>query len=63
MTVDFLPVHLIIVGGRYIGLEFGQMYRRFGASRKQKSKEPAAAGAGAPRRRHATPSRAQFSPV
>ena len=31
MEVDFLPEHLIIVGGSYIGLEFGQMYRRFGA--------------------------------
>jgi pyruvate/2-oxoglutarate dehydrogenase complex dihydrolipoamide dehydrogenase (E3) component len=29
--VDFLPHHLIIVGGSYIGLEFGQMYRRFGS--------------------------------
>jgi len=31
MDVDFLPEHLIIVGGSYIGLEFAQMYRRFGA--------------------------------
>ncbi len=31
MEVDFLPQHLIIVGGSYIGLEFGQMYRRFGS--------------------------------
>jgi pyruvate/2-oxoglutarate dehydrogenase complex dihydrolipoamide dehydrogenase (E3) component len=31
LDVDFLPQHLIIVGGSYIGLEFGQMYRRFGA--------------------------------
>jgi len=31
MEVDFLPEHLVIVGGSYIGLEFGQMYRRFGA--------------------------------
>jgi len=31
MDVDYLPAHLIIVGGSYIGLEFGQMYRRFGA--------------------------------
>jgi len=31
MDVDFLPRHLIIVGGGYIGLEFGQMYRRFGS--------------------------------
>ncbi|HDR9124745.1 FAD-containing oxidoreductase [Burkholderia vietnamiensis] len=31
MDVDFVPEHLVIVGGSYIGLEFGQMYRRFGA--------------------------------
>jgi len=31
MAVDFLPEHLIIIGGSYIGLEFGQMYRRFGS--------------------------------
>jgi len=32
MDVDFLPEHLVIVGGSYVGLEFGQMYRRFGSS-------------------------------
>jgi len=31
MHVDFLPEHLIVVGGSYIGLEFAQMYRRFGS--------------------------------
>jgi pyruvate/2-oxoglutarate dehydrogenase complex dihydrolipoamide dehydrogenase (E3) component len=31
MDVDFLPDHLAIVGGSYIGLEFAQMYRRFGS--------------------------------
>ena len=31
MQVDFLPRHLIILGGSYIGLEFGQMFRRFGS--------------------------------
>ncbi len=31
MEVDFLPEHLLIVGGSYIGLEFAQVYRRFGA--------------------------------
>ena len=31
MQVDFLPSHLIIIGGSYIGLEFAQMYRRFGS--------------------------------
>ena len=31
MKVGFLPRHLVIVGGSYIGLEFAQMYRRFGS--------------------------------
>ena len=31
MEIDFLPEHLVIIGGSYIGLEFGQMYRRFGS--------------------------------
>jgi pyruvate/2-oxoglutarate dehydrogenase complex dihydrolipoamide dehydrogenase (E3) component len=31
MDIDFLPDHLVIVGGSYIGLEFAQIYRRFGS--------------------------------
>jgi len=31
MGIDFLPEHLIVIGGSYIGLEFAQMYRRFGS--------------------------------
>ncbi len=31
IDVDFLPEHLVIIGGSYVGLEFGQMYRRFGS--------------------------------
>jgi pyruvate/2-oxoglutarate dehydrogenase complex dihydrolipoamide dehydrogenase (E3) component len=31
MEVDFLPEHLVILGGSYIAMEFGQMYRRFGS--------------------------------
>jgi len=31
MDVDFLPRHLVVVGGSYIGLEFAQMFRRFGS--------------------------------
>jgi pyruvate/2-oxoglutarate dehydrogenase complex dihydrolipoamide dehydrogenase (E3) component len=31
MALDFAPPHLVIVGGSYIGLEFGQMFRRFGS--------------------------------
>jgi pyruvate/2-oxoglutarate dehydrogenase complex dihydrolipoamide dehydrogenase (E3) component len=31
MDVDFLPSRLVILGGSYIGLEFAQIYRRFGS--------------------------------
>jgi pyruvate/2-oxoglutarate dehydrogenase complex dihydrolipoamide dehydrogenase (E3) component len=31
MNLDVLPRHLIVIGGSYIGLEFGQMFRRFGS--------------------------------
>ena len=31
LSLDVLPDHLIVVGGSYIGLEFAQMFRRFGA--------------------------------
>ena len=31
MDIDFLPEHLVIVGGGYVGLEFAQIYRRFGS--------------------------------
>lgn len=31
MEVQEVPDHLLIVGGGYIGLEFGQMFRRFGS--------------------------------
>lgn len=31
MEIDYLPEHLLIVGGGYIALEFAQMYRRFGS--------------------------------
>src|SRR5262249_23079979 len=32
MDVDFVPEHLIIIGGSYVALEFAQMYRRFGSA-------------------------------
>jgi len=32
LELDVLPRHLVIVGGSYIGLEFAQMYRRFGSA-------------------------------
>lgn len=31
LALDVLPRHLVVVGGSYIGIEFGQMYRRFGS--------------------------------
>ncbi|MFW5931409.1 MAG: FAD-containing oxidoreductase [Desulfosalsimonas sp.] len=31
MRLDFLPDHLVIIGGSYVGLEFAQMFRRFGS--------------------------------
>src|SRR5262249_23249175 len=31
MELDTLPEHLLIIGGGYIALEFGQMFRRFGS--------------------------------
>ena len=31
LALDELPEHLVIIGGGYIGCEFGQMFRRFGS--------------------------------
>jgi pyruvate/2-oxoglutarate dehydrogenase complex dihydrolipoamide dehydrogenase (E3) component len=31
LALETVPRHLVVVGGSYVGLEFGQMYRRFGA--------------------------------
>ena len=31
MDLSVLPEHLVVVGGSYVGLEFGQMFRRFGS--------------------------------
>jgi pyruvate/2-oxoglutarate dehydrogenase complex dihydrolipoamide dehydrogenase (E3) component len=31
MDLDFVPPHLVVVGGSYVGLEFAQMFRRFGS--------------------------------
>ena len=31
MELDYVPEHLLILGGGYIGTEFGQMFRRFGS--------------------------------
>jgi len=31
LGLETLPEHLVVIGGSYIGLEFGQMFRRFGS--------------------------------
>jgi pyruvate/2-oxoglutarate dehydrogenase complex dihydrolipoamide dehydrogenase (E3) component len=31
MELDTVPQHLLVLGGGYVGLEFGQMFRRFGS--------------------------------
>ena len=31
MALDFVPPHLLVIGGSYVGLEFAQMMRRFGS--------------------------------
>jgi pyruvate/2-oxoglutarate dehydrogenase complex dihydrolipoamide dehydrogenase (E3) component len=31
LDLDYVPEHLLILGGNYVGLEFGQMFRRFGS--------------------------------
>jgi pyruvate/2-oxoglutarate dehydrogenase complex dihydrolipoamide dehydrogenase (E3) component len=40
LAVDELPRHLIVIGGSYVGLEFAQMYRRFGAAVTVVEKSP-----------------------
>jgi pyruvate/2-oxoglutarate dehydrogenase complex dihydrolipoamide dehydrogenase (E3) component len=32
MELDSVPAHLLVMGGGYVGLEFGQMFRRFGSA-------------------------------
>jgi pyruvate/2-oxoglutarate dehydrogenase complex dihydrolipoamide dehydrogenase (E3) component len=40
LAMDSLPRHLVVVGGSYIGLEFAQIYRRFGAAVTVVEKSP-----------------------
>jgi pyruvate/2-oxoglutarate dehydrogenase complex dihydrolipoamide dehydrogenase (E3) component len=40
MELDAVPEHLIVLGGGFIGLEFGQMFRRFGAAVSVVEREP-----------------------
>ncbi len=40
LRLDALPPHLVIVGGSYVGLEFAQMYRRFGSEVTLIEKQP-----------------------
>jgi pyruvate/2-oxoglutarate dehydrogenase complex dihydrolipoamide dehydrogenase (E3) component len=44
MDLDVLPPHLAIIGGSYVGLEFAQMYRRFGSRVTLIEKGPRLAG-------------------
>jgi pyruvate/2-oxoglutarate dehydrogenase complex dihydrolipoamide dehydrogenase (E3) component len=40
LQLEELPSHLIVIGGSYVGLEFAQMYRRFGSNVTVIEKEP-----------------------
>ena len=40
LELEDLPAHLVIIGGSYVGLEFAQMYRRFGSDVTVVEKEP-----------------------
>ena len=45
LDLDTLPQHLVIVGGGYVGLEFGQIFRRFGSEVTIIEKAPRLIGA------------------
>jgi pyruvate/2-oxoglutarate dehydrogenase complex dihydrolipoamide dehydrogenase (E3) component len=40
LELDAVPRHLVVVGGSYVGLEFGQMFRRFGSDVTVVEKSP-----------------------
>jgi pyruvate/2-oxoglutarate dehydrogenase complex dihydrolipoamide dehydrogenase (E3) component len=44
LDVEEVPAHLVVLGGNYIGLEFGQMFRRFGAEVTIVERGPRVAG-------------------
>ncbi|KAI9006769.1 mercuric reductase [Hyaloraphidium curvatum] len=44
LASDALPEHLVVIGGSYIGLEFAQIYRRFGAAVTVVERGPRLAG-------------------
>ena len=44
LELDTVPEHLVIIGGSYIGLEFAQMHRRFGADVTVLERGPRLAG-------------------
>jgi pyruvate/2-oxoglutarate dehydrogenase complex dihydrolipoamide dehydrogenase (E3) component len=44
LHLDTLPEHLVVIGGSYIALEFGQMFRRFGSAVTILEREPHIAG-------------------
>ena len=55
MDIDFLPPHLVVLGGSYIGLEFAQMYRRFGSDVIIASRWHAPVGGDRPSAEHRRP--------
>jgi len=44
MELDVVPEHLVVIGGGYVGLEFGQMFRRFGSAVTVVQRAPALLG-------------------
>ncbi|CAN7625481.1 FAD-dependent oxidoreductase [Phyllobacterium sp. LjRoot231] len=51
LELDYLPAHLIVLGGGYVGIEMAQAYRRFGSRVTIIEPGPPAHGQGGSRRR------------